>query len=191
MPQSLTIQHFINFTDLLDKIQERNHCLLNLTKLFEFWEINNEEIELFIQLLMRLQKFFFNKSESIRLCGMWRDSQIYLKLETPSEHNSNHFSTFREIELHLEDSNILNDVIHYFEHINLGKGFNLKGNNTEFAIKVRKLYESYPFFFEKRESGVIFPTKFASQLGNVISSYKKSHRKLQNIEIEDYHVRVK
>ena len=191
MPQSLTIQHFRNFIELLEKFQEHDNYLLNLNKLFEFWEISREEIEPFIQILMRLQQFFVNKSNSNRLCGIWKDSQIYLKMNSSLEHNATPTGNFIEIELNREHSNLLNDIIHYFERIAIGKGFNLKLTNSEFTENVRKLYNTYPFFFEKRENGMIYPTKFASQLGKIISSYKKSNRRLEDIEMEGYHIRVK
>jgi hypothetical protein len=191
MPESLTIQHFKNFVNLLEEFQEHDNYLLNLSKLFEFWKISKEEIEPFVLILIRLQSLITNGTKPVRLFGIWKESQIYLKLKTLKELNSNNSGNFKEIELDLEDSNLLNDAIHYFEHINIGKGFNLKVTNSEFAEKIRTLYKKYPFFFENRGNGTIFPTKLASQLGKTISYYKKSNHILEDINMEGYHIRVR
>ena len=191
MPQSLNIQCFQHFLDLLETFRKRNNSLFNLSKFFEYWDISEEELEPFTQLLIRFQLFLLNDSGAIRLRSIWRDTKLYLQIKSPSEQDSNIPIIFREIELKLEDSHLLNDVIHYFEHINIGKGFKFNSINSDFAEKIKKLHKAYPFFFENRGDGAIYPTKLASKLGRTISLYKKSNRSLQNIEIEGYHIRVR
>jgi len=191
MPQSPNIQHVQRFIELLEKLQKRDNFLLNLNKLFEYWGISSEEVEPFIQILMHLQFLFIKESDAVRLYSIWRNGQIYLKVKSPSKHISNNSPIYREVELTREDCNLLNDVVHYFEHIKIGKGFNSKAINSEFAKKIKILNKSYPFLFENRGNGALYPTKLASQLGKTISLYKKSNRKIQDLEMDGYYIKVK
>jgi len=191
MPQSINIQHFQRFIDLLEKFQKQDNCLLNLNKLFDYWEISSEEIEPFIQILMSLQSFFGSESSAIKLYSTWKNGQIYLRLLSPSKHNSIALEDHKEIELTTEECHLLNDIVHFFEHINIGKEFNSKATNSEFLRKIKKLKNAHPYFFESRGNGAFYPTKIASQLGKTIRVYKKGNRSIQDIKLEGYQIRVK
>lgn len=191
MPQSINIQHFQRFIDLLKKFQKQGNCLLNLNKLFDYWEISSEEIEPFLHIIMSLQSFFVSESSAIKLYSTWKNGQIYLGSFLLSEQNPLALENHKEIELTTEECHLLNDIIHYFEHINIGKGFNNKAINSEFLRKIRKLKNAHPYFFESRGNGALYPTKIASQLGKIIRVYKKGNRSIQDMKLEGYQIKVK
>jgi len=191
MPQSINIQHFQRFIDLLEKFQKQGNCHLNLNKLFDYWDISSEEIEPFIQILMDLQSFFGCESNTNKLYSTWKNGQIYLRLLSPSEHNLLALENHKDIVLTTQDCHLLNDIIHYFEHINIGKGFNRKAPNSEFLRKITELKNAHPYFFESRGNGALYPTKIASQLGKIIRVHKKGNRSIQGIKLEGYQIKVK
>jgi hypothetical protein len=186
MQQSLNIHHFHHFLDVLEDLQKKKNCQLNLSKLFEIWGISNEELEPFLQILLRLQALFTGKKNSIKLCSVWKNTQIYLRLDSKLEYNIN-----KKIELSIEDCHLLNDIIHYFEHIKIGSSFNIKANNTVFISKIKKFSKLHPYFFESTGANGLYPTELASKLGKTIEIYNKAKRTIQDIELEGHIITVR
>lgn len=187
MQQSLNIHHFHRFLDVLEDLQKKKNYQLNLSKLFEIWGISNEELEPFLQTLLRFQALFTKKKNPImRLYRIWKNGQIYIRLDSILENNNN-----KKIELSVEDCHLLNDIIHYFEHIKIGRCFNIKTNNTVFISKIKKFSKIHPYFFEKRGANALYPTKLASKLGKTIEIYNKANRTIQDIELEGHIITVR
>ncbi|MEJ2295633.1 MAG: hypothetical protein P8Y23_12825 [Candidatus Lokiarchaeota archaeon] len=186
MQQGLNIHHFHRFLDVLEDLKKKQNCQLNLTKLFEIWGISNEELEPFVQTLLRFQALLIKKKNSIRFSGVWKNAQIYIRLNSVSKYNVN-----KKIELSVGDCHLLNDMIHYFEHIKIGSSFNIKANNTVFISKIKKFSKLHPYFFEKRGSNALYPTKLASKLGKTIETYNKANRMIQDIQLDGYQITVR
>jgi hypothetical protein len=186
MEQGLNIQHFHQFFNVLEDLKKKKNYQLNLTRLFEIWGISNEELEPFVQTLLRFQALFIKKENSIRFSRIWKNNQIYIRLNSLSENNVN-----KKIELSVEDCHLLNDMIHYFEHIKIGSSFNIKANNTVFISKIKKFSKLHPYFFENKGSNTLYPTKLASKLGKTIETYNKANRMVQDIQLDGYLITVR
>lgn len=190
MSKSLTIHDFYKILDLLEDLQQRKDSLLNLTGLFDLLNISKEELESLTELIFRFQTFFSNSKEKSWLTKLWINGQIYLKLIPISENRFDKPCNQKIIKLNHEHIQLLNDIIYYFNHIKIGKGFNSNTHNSTFTQKVKKLRKLHPYFFENRGNGTIYPSSLATQLGKTINLYKKGNRKIQNIKIEGYQIRV-
>lgn len=186
MQQGLNIHHFHRFLDVLEDLQKKKNCQLNLSKLFEIWGISNEELEPFLHTLLRFQVLFTEKRNSIKLSRIWKNGQIYIRLDSISDYNIN-----KKIELSVEDCHLLNDIIHYFEHIKIGSSFNIKASNTVFISKIKKFSKLHPYFFENKGANALYPTKLASKLGKTIETYNKANRTIQDIELEGHIITVR
>jgi hypothetical protein len=191
MSQTLTIQHFRQLLDTLEEFIRRENCLFNLTKFFELLQLSKDQLEDVIEMLFRFQTFFTSTFDKFSLTRQWKNNQTYLKLIPQSNCAIKGSSLRKIIELTPESSQLLNDVIYYFEHVKIGKGFDIKTNGSDLTQKVKILKKIHPYFFESRGNGCIYPTKLASQIGNMISIYKKGNREIQDIEIDEYLITVR
>jgi len=124
------------------------------------------------------------------LCKKWRNDKYYLMLKPKSEVSSQDLSDLKEIEINQTQMNLLSDVIYYFQHIKIGKGFNIKGNKTELSKKVKQLNRSHPYFFEYRGNGLIYPSKLAVEAGKLIQSYNRSKKTISKLQIEDLIIKI-
>ncbi len=189
MSKNLTVHHLYKILDLLESLQQRKYSLLNLTRLFELLNISKEELESLTEIIFRFQTFFFNSKEKFWLTKLWLNNQIYLKIipisEGPFENHNQ-----KIIKLNHEHIQLLNDIIYYFNHIKIGKLCNSNTYNSALTQKVKKLRKIHPYFFENRGNGTIYPSRLAAQLGKTLNLYKKGNRKIQNIQIEEYQIRV-
>jgi len=191
MSKSLSIQHLLTVLALLEDFQSYNNSLFNLTRLFEIFHLSNEDLEKALEIILRFQTFFSKLNNKFTIVRIWNNNQIYLKLVPKSEKSTNDSQYQKIIELSTQHSQLLNDIIYIFNYVNIGKGFNLKVNSSELIKKVKELKRNHPYFFEYRGNGNIYPTKLASQLGNMIRKYERGNRKIQDIKIDEYQIKVK
>ena len=190
MSQSLSLQNFQQILNLIENFQKRENHLLNLTKFFDLLKLSKENLNDIIEILIRFQTLFNSTLKDFRFIRYWKNNQIYLKLISKSDNILKSSLITTIIELTHEHTQLLNDIIYYFEHVKIGKGFDIRGNNSELTHKVSKLKKEHPYFFEIKGNGFLYPTKLASQLGNMIGVYKRGNRKIKNIEIDEYKIKV-
>lgn len=190
MSKSLTIHDFYKILDLLEDLQQRKDSLLNLTGLFNVLNFSKEELESVTELIFRFQTFFSNSKEKSWLTKLWINGQIYLKLIPISEDRIDKPCNQKIIKLNHENIQLLNDIIYYFNHIKIGKAFTSNTHNSALTQKIKKLRKVHPYFFENRGNGIIYPSRLASQLGKTLNLYKKGNRKVQDIQIEGYQIKV-
>ena len=190
MSKSLTIHDLYKVLDLLEDLQRQKKILLNLTRLFELLNISEEDLENLTELIFRFQTFFSNSNEEFWLTKLWINGQIYLKLIPISKDRLDKSSDQKIIKLKHEHIQLLNDIIYYFNNIKIGKAFNSNTHISALTQKIKKLRKIHPYFFENKGNGIIYPSKLASQLGKTLNLYKKGNRKVQDIQIEGYQIKV-
>jgi len=120
----------------------------------------------------------------------WRDDKCYLILKPKSEVSNQDLFDMKEVEINQTQMNLLSDVIYYFQHVKIGKGFNVNRNTTELSKKVKQFNRSHPFFFEHRGNGLIYPSKLAVEAGMLIQSYNRSKRIISKMQIEDFIIQI-
>jgi hypothetical protein len=120
----------------------------------------------------------------------WRDDKCYLILKPKSEVSNQDLFDMKEVEINQTQMNLLSDVIYYFQHVKIGKGFNVNRNTTELSKKVKQFNRSHPFFFEHRGNGLIYPSKLAVEAGMLIQSYNRSKKIISKMQIEDFIIQI-
>jgi hypothetical protein len=120
----------------------------------------------------------------------WRDDKCYLILKPKSEVSNQDLFDMKEVEINQTQMNLLSDVIYYFQHVKIGKGFNVNRNTTELSKKVKQFNRSHPFFFEHRGNGLIYPSKLAVEAGMLIQSYNRSKKTISKMQIEDFIIQI-
>ncbi|MBY9020861.1 MAG: hypothetical protein KGD67_07375 [Candidatus Lokiarchaeota archaeon] len=174
----------------LERFKTRKNNLFSLDKLTAYLNITDRELEEVLELLFRFQHLFSVILDDHILCKKWRNDKCYLILKLKSDITCLDSSILKEAEINQTQVNLLSDVIYYFQHVKIGKGFTVRGNGTELSKKVKQLNRSHPYFFEHRGNGLIYPSKLAVEAGKLIQSYNRSKKKLSKFQIEDFIIQI-
>jgi len=190
MAQGTKIKQLHQIVSALEKFQTRKNSLFNLDKLANFLNMSEQDLEEVLELVFRFQNLFNSVISDFFLCKKWKNDKYYLILKSKSEVLSQDLSNLKEVEINQTQVNLLSDVIYYFQHVKIGKGFNVNRNNTELSKKVKQLNRSHPFFFEHRGNGLIYPSKLAVEAGNLIQSYNRSKKTISKLQIEEFIIQI-
>jgi hypothetical protein len=128
--------------------------------------------------------------EGFVLCKKWKNNKSYLILKPRSEVKDTGVLELKEIEINRDHIKLLSDITYYFQHIKIGKGFDLRRNGTDLSRKVKELKKAHPYFFESKGNGLVFPSKLAVEAGNLARSYGRSKRSFSRLEIGDYTIKI-
>jgi len=190
MAQSVKIKQLHQVISALEKFQTRKNNLFNLNKLAAYLNLPEEELNEILDLVFRFQQLFNTVFEDFYLYKKWKNNKTYLVLKLKSEVKNLITDEPKEIEINQEQVRVLNDIVYYFQHIKIGKGFEIKQINTELSRKIKDLKRSHPYFFEYRGNGLVYPSKLAIEAGKLISYYNKSKKAITKLEVEDYLIQI-
>jgi len=190
MTQSAKIKQLNQVLLALEKFQARKNSLFSLDKLAEYLKLSASELEDVLKLIFRFQQLFSSAFEGYFLCKKWKNNKTYLILKSKSEVKDISVLEPKEIEIDRDQVKLLSDIAYYFQHIKIGKGFDLKRNGTELSRKVKELKKSHPYFFESKGNGLVYPSKLAVEAGNLTRSYDRSKRSFSQLEIGDYTIKL-
>lgn len=174
----------------LEKFQTREKSTISLGKLAMFLQIPEEDLNEILELVFRFQNLFNSAIKDYYLFKKWKNNKTYLVLKLKSEVKNINNTEPKEIEIKTDQVKVLNDIVYYFQHINIGKGFDIKQPTTEFSKKVKELKCSHPYFFEYRGNGLIYPSKLAIEAGKQISFHNKSKKLITKLEVEEYLIQL-
>ena len=186
MAQSVKIKQLHQIVSALEKFQTRKNNLFSLDKLANYLNLSEQDLEEVLELVFRFQNLFNSVIADFILCKKWRNDKSYLILKSKSEVSSREYPELKEVEINQTQVNLLSDVVYYFQHVKIGKGFNVIRNKTELSKKVKQLNRSHPYFFEHKGNGLIYPSKLAVEAGRLIQSYNRSKKTISKIQIEDF-----
>jgi len=190
MAQSAKIKQLHKIISALEKFQTRKENLFNLDKLASYLHISEGDLDELLELVFRFQKLFSSEFEDFYLFKKWKNNKSFLVLKLKSEVKNCIINEPKEIEIDQEQAKLLNDVVYYFQHVKIGKGFDIKQNNTELSRKVGNLKRAHPYFFEFRGNGLIYPSRLAIDTGKLISHYNKSKKLITKLEVGDYFIQI-
>jgi len=190
MAQSDKVRQLHQIISAIEQFETRKNSLFSLEKLINYLNLSEGELEEMLEIVFRFQNLFNSVFTNHVLVKKWKNDRSYLILKEKSEVRKSGEEEPREIDIDKEQVKLLNDVVYYFQHIKIGKGFDVKRNGTELSKKVKQFNRSYPFFFERRGNSLIYPSKLAVEAGKLIQSYKKSKKTLSKLEIEEYLINI-
>ncbi len=190
MAQSVKFKKLHQDISALEKFHSRKKSMFSLEKLAVYLQLSVGELNEILELVFRFQNLFSSVFEDFYLFKKWKNNKTYLVLKLKSEVKNPITYEPKEIEIDQEQARVLNDIVYYFLHVKIGKGFNIKQNDTELSKKVRALKRSHPYFFEYRGNGLIYPSKLAIETGKVISFNNKSKKLITKLEVEDYLIQI-
>ena len=190
MAQAPKFKQLHQIVSALERFQTRKNSLFSLEKLANYLNLSERELEEMLELVFRFQTLFKSVISDFILCKKSKNEKSYLILKPKSEVSSQDFSDLKEVEINQTQVNLLSDVIYYFQHVKIGKGFNVNRNKTELSKKVRQLNRSHPYFFEHRGNGLIYPSKLAVEAGKLIQSYNRSKKTISKLLIEDFIIQI-
>ena len=190
MTQSAIINRLNQVLLALERFQVRKNHLFSLDKLAEYLNLSASELDDVLKLIFRFQQLFSSAFEGFVLCKKWKNNKTYLVLKPKSEVKDTGVLELKEIEINREHVKLLSDIAYYFQHIKIGKGFDLRRNGTELSRKVKELKKAHPYFFGSKGNGLVYPSKLAVEAGNLARSYGRSKRSFTRVEIGDYTIKI-
>ena len=190
MAQSVKFKQLHQIVSALERFQTQKKSLFSLGKLANYLNLSERDLEEVLELVFRFQNLFNSVISDFILCKKWKNEKYYLILKPKSEVSSQDLSDLKEVEINQTQVNLLSDVIYYFQHVKIGKGFNVIRNKTELSKKVKQLNRLHPYFFEYRGNGLIYPSKLAVEAGNLIQSYNRSKKSISKLQIEDFIIQI-
>ncbi|NVM43836.1 MAG: hypothetical protein HWN79_02875 [Candidatus Lokiarchaeota archaeon] len=190
MAQSVKIKQLHQIISALEKFKTRKESVFNLGKLAAYLHLSEVELDEILELVFRFQKLFSTSLDEFYLYKKWKNNKTFLVLKLKSEVKNLITNEPKEIEIGQEEVRVLNDLVYYFQHVKIGKGFEIKHNTTELSKKIRNLKKTHPYFFEYRGNGLIYPSKLAIETGRLISYNNKSKKIITKLEVEDYLIQI-
>ena len=190
MVESAKIKQLHKIVTALERFHTRKESLFSLDKLTTYLTLSERELEEMLELVFQFQNLFNSVLTDSILCKKWKNNRYYLILKPKSEISSREYAILKEVEINQNQMNLLSDTIYYFQHVKIGKGFDVKRNETELSKRVKQLNRSHPYFFEHRGNGLIYPSKLAVEAGKLIQSYNRSKKNVSKLEIEDYLIQI-
>lgn len=169
--------------DYLSKFEDHYDKKFNFSKLANLLNIPSSEVDEIVYLLLNFQENFEKVFKKYRLLKYRTNNHIYLITEKKSELNKCEIPNF--IEISASNITLLNDIIYVFKYIKRGKGFDLIRNGSELLTKIKHLMEVHPFLFESKGKGMVYPSELGLKLGEVVISYNKSNKTLENVIIDN------
>ena len=185
MPSSWKIQKLYKILDILKQFNEHPNSNFNFSKLEDVLDLLPKEGEELLNLIFQFQELFNSKLNGYVLYKKRKNTNLYLALKAKSQIKDGDNLEANEINLTKAESNFLSDIIYYFQHIKIGKGFDVSYNNSELIQKVKSLKGTHPYFFEHRGNGLIYPTKLAVDLGVQILAYQRGNKPITELYIND------
>ena len=190
MAQNAKFKQLHQIVSALERFQTRKNSLFSLDKLAKYLNLSERDLEEVLELVFRFQNLFNSVFSDFILCKKWRSDRRYLILKPKSDVTCQFLSDLKEIEINQTQVNLLSDIIYYFQHVKIGKGFNIIRNKTELSKKVKQFNRSHPYFFELRGNGLIYPSKLAVEAGRLIQSYNRSKKSISKLQIEDFIIQI-
>ncbi|MFX1589475.1 MAG: hypothetical protein ACFFC1_15085 [Promethearchaeota archaeon] len=185
MPLSWKIQKLHKILDILKQFNKHPNSNFNFSKLEEVLGLFPKEGEELLNLIFQFQELFHSKLNGYVLYKKRKNTNLYLALKAKSQIKDGDNLDVNEINITKAESNLLSDIIYYFQHIKIGKGFDVSYNNSELIQKVKCLKGTHPYFFEHRGNGLIYPTKLAVDIGVEILSYQRGNKPITELNIND------
>jgi hypothetical protein len=172
---------------ILEKFANNYEKRLNFTKLARLLNLNPSEVDEIIKLILSFQELFTKTFTTYVVKKKIVDNQIFLITEPKK---SSQFIIPKKIKLSSDNFNLLSDIIYMFKFVKRGKGFNVAVNGTELLSNIKELWNYHPYFFEVNENGLMYPSEFGLNLGELILSYKKSGRVIELIPLDNHIILV-
>jgi len=174
----------------LEKFKDFPNSQFNFSKLISNLGLLPKEGELLLDIIFRCQNLLYTHLNGYLLHKKRKNTTIYLTLRNKSTLESPESFESKEININNEHSNLLSDIIYYFQHVKIGKGFDLNCSGSELIHKVKDLKRIHPYFFEHRGNGLLYPTKLAIDLGTHILLYKRGNKPIRRICLLNYKVTI-
>jgi hypothetical protein len=168
-----------NILKALEAFEGNYHKKLNYEKLAKYLKLSIQDANTIISLILKFQKLFKQIFLEHHLEKKFFNGSLYLiahKDETRS-------LIPHQITMTHTNAKLFSDITYTFKHVNRGKGFNLKMVNTELLRNIKILKMAYPYLFTENGNNLTYPSEIGLLLGEKILSYRRTHKTLSDIEL--------
>lgn len=161
----------------------------NFTRLMEYLKVPKSEIDGIIYLILNFQEKFNDVFKNHVLKKKINDGKLYLITE------KNKIDTYQipipeEIRIKKAYLPIISDLVYLFKFVKRGKGFDIESNGIELLRKIKEIHKEYPYLFEEKENGLIYPSELGLKFGELILSFNKNNKEIRDVTINNYSFKV-
>ena len=180
-----TIQTFHQIIEVMGKFSSNYDKRLNFESLIQHLGLSASEGDSILSLLLEFQDLFKHTLREYTLRKKIVDNKLYLVTEKIPD------LTYipKRLKMNKSHINLLSDITYFFKFVKKGKGFDVVANGTELLSNIKELCDFYPFLFQ-RQNGLLYPSDFGLQLGELTLSYKKSNKPLDVLALNGCEVKV-
>jgi hypothetical protein len=171
--------------DALVGFQDNYTKKFNLSKLMEYLKVPPSEGDKILYLIFHFQDFFNDVFKNHQLKRKIEQGNIYFIAEKKDGIPIPEIIMIRRSTLPF-----FSDLIYLFKYVKRGKGFNLEINDNDLLRKIKEIRKEYPYLFEGRGNGLIYPSKLGLKFGEIILSYNKSNKEFTDIQIDTHTFKV-
>ncbi|NVM55564.1 MAG: hypothetical protein HWN66_17790 [Candidatus Helarchaeota archaeon] len=173
------------FLLVLKEFESNYNKRLNISNLTRFLKIKASDVDDLISLILEFQEQFNTIFNNYRLKKKSVNNHAYLIVEKlDNEHHKIDIPPV--VKLSLSQLKLFNDIIYIFKFMKRGKGFDVSKNGTELIANLKTLKDAHPYLFDTRGNGIIYPSRLGIKLGELIMSYNKSNKKIDEFIIGNH-----
>jgi len=173
--------------DALEGFRDDYTKKFNFSKLMEHLKVPKSEIDGIIYLILNFQEKFTEVFKNHVLKKKINNGILYLIAEK-KENSIIHIPAI--INIRRPDLPILSDLIYLFKYVKRGKGFDIESNGTGLLRNLKKLQQQYPYLFEVKDNGLIYPSELGLKFGELILSFSKNNKEITDLTIDKYSFKV-
>ncbi|MFX1320789.1 MAG: hypothetical protein ACFFAQ_04005 [Promethearchaeota archaeon] len=162
----------------------------NFTKLMEYLNIAKSEIDDIFNLILNFQDKFNDVFNNHVLKKKINNGNLYLIAEKKKISVQKDIHIPEIINIKQSDLPIFSDLIYLFKFVKRGKGFEIESNRTDLLRNLKKLWQKYPYLFEEKENGLIYPSELGLKFGELILSFSKNNKEITDVTIDTYSLKV-
>ena len=189
--KSKKIINTLNYViDALEGFRDNYAKKFNFSKLMEYLKVPKSEIDGIIYLILNFQDKFNDVFKNYFLKKKINNGILYLITEKKITSVQKDIHIPEIINIKQSDLPIFSDLIYLFKYVKRGKGFDIESNGSDLLRNLKKLQRQYPYLFEVKDSGLIYPSELGLKFGELILSFSKNNKEITDLTIDKYSFKV-
>ncbi len=195
----ISIKKLEAIIDALNGFEGNLDRMMNLSKLAKRLKLDPKDMDVVIDIIIKLQENFATILEGRKLIKAKRGKQDYLAAEIRKDkkpETSESIELLREeigtlsedfdVVMKSEQVKGLSDIIYVFKKVRGGKGFDVSRNDNKIVKNLRNLKEEYPFLFRVNGNDLVYPSEVGLKLGDLVQSYNKLNKEINQLKVDNY-----
>lgn len=193
-PTSHVINKINTIIDSLEGFKGNANKRMNISRLAKKLGLSDEESEDILDMVLKLQGHLHGSLKTYRLKKTKTKNGLYLGLEEAKTTLDDPKQTpLKEMVISEPHLKRFSDVMYVFFNVKKGIGFDVShpNPNMELINSLLIMKDAYPCLFERRENGLIYPSKLGLTMGENVLMLNKSGKTFKELKLDGITIKVK